>query len=185
MSRPMTIPAIIEGCRREERSCQRELVDRFSPQLFTVALRYLPDHAHAKDVLQDSLVKILTRIGQYNASGSFEGWMTQVVITTALNRLDRKWMRREQSTEAEFLDSTVPPCALDSLAAEDILKCIARLPDGYRHVFNLYAIEGYRHREIAQMMDITEVNSRAKYARARRMLQTILSNPKFGLRHAN
>jgi RNA polymerase sigma-70 factor (ECF subfamily) len=184
MSALMTTTTIVEGCRRGERRFQRELVNRFSPQLHTVALRYLPDNAHAQDVLQDSLVKILTRIEQYTGGGSFEGWMYQIVIRTALNRLDRKWMRREVSTEAVSLDSAVEPYVYDHLAAEDIMTCVADLPDGYRQVFNLYAIEGYRHREIAQMMGISEVNSRTKYARARQLLQAILSSPKFGLRHA-
>ncbi len=184
MSRHMTVATIIEGCRRGQRSFQRELVDRFSPQLFTVALRYVPDHAHAQDVLQDSLVKILTRIEQYKGGGSFEGWMYQVVIRTALNRLDRKWMRREISKESSHLDSSVEPYVLDRLATEDIMACVGELPEGYRHVFNLYAIEGYRHREIAQMMGISEGTSRSHYARARQMLRAILSSPKFGLRYA-
>lgn len=184
MRRPITVETILEGCRREERQFQRELVDRFSPQLFTVALRYVPDHAHAQDVLQDSLVKILTRIDQYRGNGSFEGWMYQVVIRTALNRLDRKWMRREVSKESVYLDSSVEPYVMDHLATEDIMACISELPDGYRHVFNLYAIEGYRHREIAQMMGISEGTSRSHYARARKQLRAILSNPKFGLRYA-
>lgn len=184
MSALMTIGTIIEGCRRNERRFQRELVRRFSPQLYTVALRYMPDTAHAKDVLQDSLVKIFTRIDQYNGTGSFEGWMYQIVISTALNRLDRKWMRREVCIEHPTGNASVEPYVIDQLATEDIMKCVAELPEGYRHVFNLFAIEGYRHREIAQMMNITEATSRTHYARARRMLRDILSSPKFDLHHA-
>lgn len=180
----MTIATLIEGCRRGQRSFQKELVDRFGPQLFTIALRYVPDHAHAQDVMQDSFVKILTRIDQFKGTGSFEGWMSRVVVSTALNRLDRKWMRREVSTEALYLDKVVEPYVIDQLATEDIMRYIASLPEGYRHVFNLYAIEGYRHREIAQMLRITEVTSRSYYSRARKMLQAILLNPKTGLRHA-
>lgn len=179
----MTLATIIEGCRREERRFQRELVNRFSPQLYSVALRYLPDHAHAQDVLQDSLVKILTRIHQYKGSGSFEGWMNQVVISTALNRLDRKWMRREFCVENIDMDSAIEPYIFEQLATEDIMKCVAQLPEGYRHVFNLFAIEGYRHREIAQMMNMAEATSRSHYARARALLRDILQSQKTGLRH--
>ncbi len=179
----MTLATIIEGCRREERNFQRELVDRYSPQLFSVALRYLPDHAHAQDVLQDSLVKILTRIHQYKGTGSFEGWMNQVVISTALNRLDRKWMRREFSVESKDMDSAIEPYVYEHLATEDIMRCVAQLPEGYRHVFNLFAVEGYRHREIAQMMNIAEATSRSYYARARTLLRDILLSQQKGLRH--
>lgn len=180
----MTLTTLVEGCRRRERRFQRALVDRFSAQLLTTARRYLPDHAHAQDVLQDSLVKILTRIDQYNGSGSFEGWMHRIVISQALNRLDRKWMRREVSHERVAADHYVAPYVLDHLATEDIMRCVARLPEGYRQVFNLYAIEGYRHREIGKLLGITEVTSRAHYARARRLLQSILSEHQITLRHA-
>jgi RNA polymerase sigma-70 factor (ECF subfamily) len=180
----MTVATIIEGCRRGQRNVQKELVDRFGPQLFSIAMRYVPDYAHAQDVLQDSLIKILTRIEQYKGTGSFEGWMSQIVVSTALNRLDRKWMRREVCKESMDLDSSVGPYVLDQLATEDIMRCIAQLSDGYRHVFNLYAIEGYRHREIAQMMGITEATSRSYYSRARKQLQVILSSKKTGLRYA-
>ncbi|MEM9259672.1 MAG: sigma-70 family RNA polymerase sigma factor, partial [Bacteroidota bacterium] len=90
----MTINTIIEGCRRKKPRCQRELVVQFSPVLLTVARRYAPDNAMAQDILQDSLVRILERIDQYAGTGSFEGWMRRVVISTALKQLDRKWMRR-------------------------------------------------------------------------------------------
>lgn len=184
MSRPMTTATIIEGCRLGQREFQKELVDRFGPQLFTIALRYVPDHAHAQDVLQDSFLKILTRIDQFKGTGSFEGWMSRVVVSTALNRLDRKWMRREVSREILAHDRTVEPYVIDQLATEDIMRCVARLPEGFRHVFNLYAVEGYRHREIAQVLGMTESTSRSYYSRARKMLQVILSQQKIGLRHA-
>lgn len=180
----MTTATIVEGCRLGQRVYQKELVDRFGPQLFTIALRYVPDHAHAQDVLQDSFIKILTRIDQFKGTGSFEGWMSRVVVSTALNRLDRKWMRREVSREMMDHDTSVEPYVIDQLATEDIMRCVARLPEGFRHVFNLYAIEGYRHREIAQMLGMTEVTSRSYYSRSRKMLQTILSKQKIGLRHA-
>ena len=110
--------------------------------------------------------------------------MSRVVVSTALNRLDRKWMRREVSRDMLDYDTHVEPYVIDQLAAEDIMRCVARLPEGFRHVFNLYAIEGYRHREIAQMLGMTEVTCRSYYSRARKMLQTILASQKTDLRHA-
>ncbi|MEL7160614.1 MAG: sigma-70 family RNA polymerase sigma factor [Bacteroidota bacterium] len=185
MSRPkMTLSTLIEGCRRGQRHIQKELVDRYGPRLFSVALRYVPDHAHAQDVLQDSFVKIFTRIEQYQGTGSFEGWMHQIVVSTALSRLDRKWMRREVSRESTELDSPIEPYILQQLATEEIMRCVMQLPEGYRQVFNLYAVEGYRHREIAQLLGITTATSRSYYARARAQLRDILLNNKIGLRHA-
>lgn len=137
----------------------------------------------AQDILQDSLVRILDRIDQYAGTGSFEGWMRRVVISTALKQLDRKWMRREISASDRQDNRTVAPVALDALAAEDILACVLSLPDGYRQVFNLYAVEGYTHREIAQMIGCSESNSRSQYTRARHALQTILAKRKIVVRH--
>lgn len=149
-----------------------------------VARRYAPNHATAQDVLQDSLIRIIQKIDQYAGTGSFEGWMRRVVISVALKQLDRKWVRREVSVAEQYDDQTVTPTILDQLATEDIMRCIAALPDGYRQVFNLYAIEGYNHREIGQMMGFSESNSRSQYTRARQTLQTILTDRKIALRHA-
>ena len=180
----MTLSTIIEGCRRGKPKCQRELVLRFSPMLMSVARRYTPDNFTAQDILQDSLVRIIQRIDQYAGNGSFEGWMRRVVINVSLNRLDRKWVRREVPSSHETDNRSVEPVALNQLATEDIMRCVAELPDGYRQIFNLYAVEGLNHREIAQMLGCTEGNSRGQYTRARRALQTLLINRKIVVRHA-
>jgi len=180
----MTITTIIEGCKLGKPACQRELVDRFSPQLKAVARRYAPDNATAQDVLQDSLIRILQRIDQYAGTGSFEGWMRRVVISIALKRLDRKWVRREVSVADQTDDRSVAPVALNQLATADIMRCITSLPDGYRQVFNLYAIEGHNHREIGQMMGFSESTSRSQYNRARKKLQILLTDHKIALKHA-
>ncbi len=180
----MTLTTIIEGCRRGRPEHQRELVLRYSGQLLSVARRYAPDNATAQDVLQDSFVRILQKIDQYAGTGSFEGWMRRVVISVALKRLDRKWVRREVSTEEHPDDRSVAPVALHRLATEDIMACVASLPDGYRQVFNLYAIEGYNHREISQMMGFSESTSRSQYTRARQSLQLLLTDRKITLSHA-
>lgn len=180
----MTITTIIEGCRRGRAECQRELVLRYSGQLLAVARRYAPDNATAQDVLQDSFVRILQKIDQYAGTGSFEGWMRRVVISIALKRLDRKWVRREVSMGEQYDNRQVAPVALNRLATEDIMACVASLPDGYRQVFNLYAIEGYNHREIGQMMGFSESTSRSQYTRARQSLQALLTDRKIALSHA-
>lgn len=180
----MTVATIITGCKQGRRECQRELVVRFSPQLLTVARRYASDHSTAQDVLQDSLVKIIQRIDQYAGTGSFEGWMRRIVISTALKRLDRKWIKREIPGLDALPEESKQPVIFDHLAAEEIMNCLAQLPDGYRQIFSLYAIEGYKHREIAQMMGINESSSRSQYTRAKKQLQSILIEQKIVIRYA-
>lgn len=180
----MTVTTIIEGCKRKDPRCQRALVLKFSGLLLSVARRYTPDNFTAQDILQDSLVRILQRIDQYGGNGSFEGWMRRVVINVALSRLDRKWVRREVPSSHVRDDRSTEPVALSQLATEDIMRCVADLPDGYRQIFSLYAVEGFSHREIAQMLGCTEGNSRSQYTRARRALQTLLIDRKIVARHA-
>lgn len=180
----MTVTTIIEGCRRGDQRCQRELVLKYSGLLLSVARRYTPDNSTAQDILQDSFIRIIQRIDQYGGNGSFEGWMRRVVINIALNRLDRKWVRREVPSSDQHDDRSVEPVALSQLGTEDIMRCVASLPDGYRQIFNLYAVEGFSHREIAQMLGCTEGNSRGQYTRARRALQTLLIKHKIVVRHA-
>lgn len=183
MQPPMTISTIIAGCQRNKRHCQRALVDRFSPMLFTVARRYAPDQSVAKDILQDSLITIFQRIDQFQATGSFEGWMRRIVINTALKRLDRKWVRREVHDQTILPEESTDPSIYDQLATEEIMCCIQQLPDGFRQIFSLYAIEGFKHREIAQMMGINESTSRSQYRRAKLQLQQLLLDKKIGLRY--
>lgn len=180
----MTLTTIIEGCRRSDPRCQRALVMKFSGRLLSVARRYTPDQFTAQDILQDSFIRILQRIHQYGDNGSFEGWMRRVVINVALNRLDRKWVRREVPSSHEPDTRRVEPVALDRLGTEDIMRCVGELPDGLRQIFNLYAVEGYNHREIAQMLGCSESNSRGQYSRARKALQKILITRKIVTRHA-
>lgn len=179
----MTLNTIVEGCRRNKAECQRELVVRFSPKLMTIARRYAPDNATAQDILQDALIRILKHIKQLKNTDSLEGWMRRIIISIALNHLDKKWIRREVSMAVIQHDDYQEPAVLSQLATEKIMECICQLPDGYRQIFNLYAIEGYKHREIGQLIGISESSSRSQYARARAQLQTILAQHKIGLRH--
>jgi RNA polymerase sigma factor (sigma-70 family) len=167
---------LLKGCINGEAHCQRLLVERFSPMLLTVARRYAGNLEDAEDILQDALVKILTALQKgYNEQGRLEAWMRTIVITTALNALDRKWVRHEQSVDQipEDLPCTYPD-VFGQLGAEELLKVIATLPDGYREIFNLAVIEQYSHAEIASLLGISESTSRSQLTRARRLLQTLV-----------
>jgi RNA polymerase sigma factor (sigma-70 family) len=170
----MTELDILVGCQNGDAPCQRALVGRYSPWLFSVAKRYMGESEAAKDVLQDSLVKIFNNIHTYKPTGSFEAWMRRIVVNTALKALDKTWVRHIQSVE-DYPESAVEqPTVYADLNAEVIMEIIESLPSGYREVFNLCAIEQMTHAEIAKLLSISESTSRSQFYRARLMIQQIL-----------
>lgn len=174
----MNLRKTIQGCENKDPYYQRELVVHFSPVLMTVSRRYTRDDAMAKDVLQEALLKILRDIGQYSGSGNFEGWMRKIVVRTALNYCDKSMFKNELLSLEQQAEKVVYHNILDELEAEDLMKVINQLPDGYREVINLYGIEGYSHKEIAELLDISESTSRSQLTRARKQLQQLLARQK-------
>jgi len=143
--------------------------------LFTVARRYGRDRHAAEDVLQDALLKIFRAIPKYEQTGSFEAWMRRIVVTTALQALDKNWIQRENGNMDFIVEPVAPPDVYSQLGAEELLQLIARLPEGFRQIFNLHIIEQYPHTEIAVMLGITESTSRSQLTRARRLLQSMIA----------
>jgi RNA polymerase sigma-70 factor (ECF subfamily) len=135
-------------------------------------MRYARHQMEAEDVLQDAFIKIFDRLQQFQNKGSFEGWIRRVVVNTALKTFDRKSFTHEQyGLEVREDYSAADPGVFSQLGEEELLALIARLPEGYRVVFNLYAIEGYSHAEIADMLGVQESTSRSQLVKARKMLQ--------------
>lgn len=143
--------------------------------LFTVARRYGRDRHAAEDVLQDALLKIFRAIPKYEPTGSFEAWMRRIVVTTALQSLDKSWSQREVGNIEFAAEPAEPPDIFARLGAEELLHLIAKLPEGFRQIFNLHIIEQYPHTEIATMLGITESTSRSQLTRARRLLQSMIA----------
>ncbi len=139
--------------------------------LMSICRRYVKDQPTAKDILQESLIRIFKNIDGYKSIGSFEGWMRKITVRCALGHLDKKHVRRESSVADINSDEITMPLALDNLGVEDIIKLVQELPPGFRSVFNLKIIEGYNHREISEMLGITESASRSQLTRARQLLQ--------------
>ena len=168
--------ALVDGCRRQDRVVQRLLYERYAGKLFVVCKRYVKDADEAEDVLQDAFVKIFRHIDTFRFECPLEAWLKRIVINTAL-----KFLRKQKPWETMSNDSmdvqeiaSVLPQADESLPAlnyQYLLKLVQELPPGCRMVFNLYAIEGYNHPEIAKMLDIAEGTSKSQYARARDLLQ--------------
>jgi RNA polymerase sigma factor (sigma-70 family) len=169
-----THQALIDACLRHEAPAQRRLYECFAPQLMAVCYRYASDQAMAEDILQEGFVKIFQNLHRYQDQGSLEGWMRRIVVNTAIDQLRR---RKRQQGEIELNETIVDAQvedAIDHLEAEFLLNLIQQLPEGYRLVFNLYAIEGYSHAEIAKQLNISEGTSRSQYTRARGQLQRMI-----------
>lgn len=178
---------LIEGCRKGDRSAQKELYEVFSRKMLGVCLRYSNDRETARDLLQDGFIKIFTNIGTYSGSGSFEGWMRRIFVNCALEQLRRNDVLRDASDLDNSAELTEPAASvMDRLSAEELMAVIQKLPAGFRTVFNLFAIEGYSHKEIGVLLNITESTSRSQYTRARQLLQRTIKdlyqNEEYGTR---
>lgn len=167
------IPKIIKGCLAGNRRDQELLYRRFAGKLYGVSLHYCGNDDEARDVLQEGFIKIFTNLGQYKNEGSFEGWMRRVIVNTALEKFrSRNTLYRVDDIDAvpelEYEPGNEDYANLNSF---DLLRIIRELPPKYRMVFNLYAIEGYSHKEVGEMMNISEGTSKSNLSRARYILQ--------------
>jgi RNA polymerase sigma-70 factor (ECF subfamily) len=170
---------LIASCKQKNAEARKELYELYAPAMFSICLRYVKERETAKDILQEGFIKIFTKIDDYSGAGSFEAWMRKVFVTTALEYLrnTRTWrlnvnMEDYEGTMVDNFDVSI----IAGLSADEIMKCINELPPGFRTVFNLYAIEGYSHAEIARMLKIKEASSRSQLARARQILQNKIQN---------
>ncbi len=163
---------LIKGCKEKNANAQKHLYDRFAKKMMGVCLRYSDCEEEAQDLLQDGFIKVFERIESYAGSGSLEGWIKKVMVNTALDNFRKKKHERFQvELESEMNLIAVHEEAHDQLSAKELLKIIQKLPAGYRTVFNLYVIEGYSHKEIGEMLGITESTSKSQFSRARLQLQ--------------
>jgi len=166
---------IIAGCQAQDPLLQKELVFRYSGLLLTVSRRYTRDAPYAKDVLQEGLIKILKAIPNYQPTGSFEGWMKKIIINTALQKQTKKSYYSELTGYEQLPEREIAPEVYGHFNAEELINLINRLPDGFREIFNLYAIEGFSHAEIGELLNISESTSRSQLSRARKLLQKQLT----------
>jgi RNA polymerase sigma factor (sigma-70 family) len=165
---------LIKGCLKGERRSQKHLYELYSPKMYALCYRYVKDSMQAQDILVTAFMKVFDKISQFKNEGSFEGWIRKIMVNEALSCL-RKQRTMYIETELEFADREVDYDQIsDHLEAEDLLKMIAELPAGYRIVFNMYAIDGYSHKEIADHLGISENTSKSQLSRARTYLQRIL-----------
>lgn len=167
----MTEEELLKGCLEERQECQRELYKRFAGKMMVVCTRYAKDKLEAEDMLQDGFIKVFDNIGKFKHEGSLEGWVRRIMVNTALNKIRTNKMKFEDigETGTQLVDGDAN--IIDRLSEEAILEIISRLPNGYKYVFNMFAIEGFSHKEIAEQLGIEEASSRSQYAKARKYLQ--------------
>jgi RNA polymerase sigma-70 factor (ECF subfamily) len=171
----MTEEAILQGCIQNNASSQRELYTRYSPKMLAVCYRFAHNREDAEDMLQEGFIKVFSQIHTFRSQGAFEGWIRRIVVHTCINHLKKNKRFNESvdiihANSIQVREESVPSI----VQAKQIVECIRLLPLGYRTVLNLYAIEGYSHKEIAEMLDIEESTSRSQYTRAKQMLEDIL-----------
>ena len=167
---------IIKGCIQNNASMQKMLYDKYAAKMYGIALRYAHGQEDAKDILQDGFIKVFQNLSKFKGTGAFEGWLRRIVVNTAIEHYRRKNNTYEIQDAHEESVTDRDISAIDKMAAADILNMVKALPNGYRTVFNLFAIEGYSHKEIAEMLNISEGTSKSQYARAKGLLQEKIKN---------
>lgn len=171
----MTETELIVKCRQKDPGAQKALYHLYARKMMGVCMRYAADVETARDLLQEGFVAVFTHLDSYSGSGSFEGWIRRIMVNTALQHL-RKGIMFLEATDLNLYESSYATdySVVDDLSAQDLMNMVESLPNGFRTIFNLYAIEGYSHQEIASMLNISEGCSRSQYSRARKHLQQLV-----------
>ena len=162
---------LIKGCLAGDSRMQEALYNRFAPKMYAVCLRYSNNADDAQDLLQEGFVKIFKNLDRFRSEGSFEGWVRRVFVNTSIEHYRKKVNLTSTSEREEALIEDHSVNALDKLAEKDIIALVQDLSPGYRAVFNMYAIEGYSHKEIGTILGISEGTSKSQLARAKGILQ--------------
>ena len=163
---------LLKACIQGDRKAQRKLYEQLAPKMFPVCLRYMNNREMAEDVMQDGFVTLFSKLDSYSGTGSFEGWARKIFVNTALMQLRRNDVLKESDNLDDAWDIGSPdPSAIQEIGHKELLELIAELPPSFRTVFNMYVIEGYSHKEIADELGISENTSRSQLQRARVILQ--------------
>jgi RNA polymerase sigma-70 factor (ECF subfamily) len=172
MEIPESDQQLIRRCLRKDRKAQFELYEKYKVRLFGLCRRYARSEAEAHDFLQEGFIKVFRSLHQYRADGPLVKWMERVVVNRILSLLRKKRMSFDDNLDLQALPVVQTSNADVSEKAETIIRLIRQLPLGYQTVFNLYALEGYSHQEIAQVLGISESTSRSQYSRAKKVVKT-------------
>ena len=169
----MTEEEIIKGCQHGKEKCQKLLYDQHSKLVMSIALRFAKNENDAYDIFQDAFLKVFLYINNFKFLGSFEGWVRKIAVTTAISWYRKQVADRKNGLEVELVEDYPEVTVEDELdiSLDDMMRMVNELPDGYRIVFNLFAIDGYKHEEIAAMLSISEGTSRSQFFKAKHVLK--------------
>ncbi len=164
---------LIEKSLKGDRTSQRDLFDMYSAKMLAVCNRYARHSAEAEDMFQEGFIKVFTNLSKYTGEGSFEGWVRRIMVNTSLKSVAKLSFKKESIGLEDFQekDNQMDPEVYSKLSVDDLMTLVNDLPEGYKIVFNLYAIEGYSHKEIAELLKVEVSTSRSQLVKARRMLQ--------------
>lgn len=178
---------IIKGCCRNDRKAQKALYERYASVLLGVCIRYSGRRDEAEDILQDGLIKIYFNIKDFASKGSFINWMKKIMVNTAITHYHRNLKHQYHQDIEDIHEIDIKGSSLESaeFTREELANVIQKLPSGYRLVFNLYAVEGYKHKEIAEMLEIDVNTSKSQYSRAKGLIRKKLGSLKKIAERAN
>lgn len=169
---------LLEQCKKGDRAAQTQLFKLYSPLMLGICLRYAKNRHEAEDVMQEGFIKIFSNIQKFRDEGSFEGWMKRIMVNTSLNHyykakktISDKNFDDIREIEIEALDDDLPKIRFSQ---KEMLNAIRQLPDGYKQIFNMYVFEKYKHREIAELLNISVNTSKSQLSKARVFLKNIL-----------
>ena len=171
----LTESRLIESCINGSRKSQKDLYEMYAPKMFAICLRYTKNQMDAEDTLQEGFIKLFNNLHRFRGEGSFDGWVRRIFVNTAIEHIRRKNLN---TTTGEGLENSIADkhkSPLDNLYEKDIIKSSMNLSDGYRTVFNLYAVEGYSHKEIANQLGISESTSKSQFSRAKAILRNVIT----------
>lgn len=171
----MTEEDIIRGSVKGDNSCQRMLFEKYAGRMMSLCQRYTKDEHTAQDILQLGFIRVFDNIHQYKGEGSFEGWMRKVFVSVALRQIGKKQFNFSEIGSIPAGDHSEAPEAVSKISENELHALIRKLPGGYQTVFNLVAVEGYSHDEVAAMLKISSSTSRTQLLKARKMLQGLIS----------
>lgn len=166
---------LIAACVKKNPAAQCALYERLYAKMLAVCTRYVGSRETARDLVQDGFVVLFDKIGMYAGTGSFEGWARKIFVNISLSYLRKNdVLRYSEQVDVSAGKTTISGNIIENISARDIMDCIEEMPTGFRTIFNMYAVEGYAHHEIAEMLNISESTSRSQYSRARNWLQNKL-----------
>ncbi len=166
---------LVEQCKKGDAHAQEKLYAQYSKQMYVICIRYTRSQQEAEDVLQEAFIKVFEKIGQYKGEAAIGGWIKRVVVNTALNSQRSKLYMFPMTDVQQLTSHQEEELTLSGFQLEELLEMIRSLPEGCQVIFNLYAIEGYTHKEIGDQLNISEGTSKSQYARAKQLLKNMIN----------